>query len=156
VTVDLSPQDGVSCYIKDCVMGNYLTDTQMHLIKNGTVTESCFPYTSKNGSIEECIDQCKDETEEYKKYYAQNMYTTEGTAINKNTFLDIVTLIIDELITNGPLSAGFTIYEDFYSLENKSILVTGGAGFVGSNLVKELIKSYNCKVTVVLVFVGSY
>ena len=122
VTADLSPQDGISCYMKDCEAGNYLTDPQMNLIKNGTVTESCFPYTSgKNGSVEKCIDQCKDETEEYKKYYAQNMYTTEGTAINKNTFLDIVTLIIDELITNGPLSAGFTIYEDFYSLENKSM-----------------------------------
>ena len=69
VTVDLSPQDGLSCYIKECEAGNYLTDSQMNLIKNGTVTESCFPYTSgKDGSVEECISQCKDETEEYKKY----------------------------------------------------------------------------------------
>ena len=122
VTVDLSPQDGVSCYIKDCAMGNYLTDSQMNLIKNGTVTESCFPYTSgKNGSVEKCIDQCKDETEEYKKYYAQNMYTIEDEARNENNFLDLVTLIIDELITNGPLATRYNIYEDFYSLKNNSI-----------------------------------
>ena len=119
VAVDLSPQYGLSCYIKECEAGNFPTDSQMNLIKNGTVTESCFPYTSgKDGSVEKCIDQCKNETEEYKKYYAQNMYTTEDIARNSSNFLDLVTLIIDELITKGPLYASFTVFEDFYNIEN--------------------------------------
>ena len=34
-------------------------------------------------------------------------------------------------------------------IKNKKVLVTGGAGFVGHNLVKSLVNDYNCKVIVV-------
>jgi UDP-glucose 4-epimerase len=34
-------------------------------------------------------------------------------------------------------------------LKSKKVLVTGGCGFVGHNLVKELIQNFNCEVTVV-------
>ena len=34
-------------------------------------------------------------------------------------------------------------------IKNKSVLVTGGLGFVGSNLVKTLVQQFNCKVIVV-------
>lgn len=34
-------------------------------------------------------------------------------------------------------------------IKNKKIVVTGGAGFIGHNLVKTLVNSYNCEVTVI-------
>ena len=35
------------------------------------------------------------------------------------------------------------------NIRNKKVLVTGGLGFVGSNLVKALVNEYNCNVIVV-------
>ena len=45
IEVDLSPQDGLSCYLRDCDSGNYLIDPQLNLIKNGTLTEGCLPFS---------------------------------------------------------------------------------------------------------------
>ena len=45
ISVELSPQYPLSCYIKDCSFENYLIDKQLNLVKNGTVTEECAPYS---------------------------------------------------------------------------------------------------------------
>ena len=34
-------------------------------------------------------------------------------------------------------------------IRNKKVIVTGGLGFVGHNLVKKLISEYQCDVTVI-------
>ena len=61
IDVDLSPQDALSCYVKDCDYENYLIDTQLNLIKNGTVTEQCLPFSSGEGTIVDgCPQKCKD------------------------------------------------------------------------------------------------
>ena len=55
IDINLSPQNGLSCYIRDCEAGNYRLDAALHLVKNGTVTEGCFPFESGDGkSMPEC------------------------------------------------------------------------------------------------------
>ena len=46
--LSLSAQDGVSCYIRNC-KGFNIIDPQLNLVRNGTVTEQCFPYASGDG-----------------------------------------------------------------------------------------------------------
>ena len=117
VEVDLSPQDGLSCYLRDCDTGNYLIDPELNLIKNGTLTEGCLPFSSMDGkTIEPCPTSCKDGSE-YKKYYAQNAYSTQDY-YSEDTFYEIVTLIIDELIKNGPVVTSIMVYRDFFDLCN--------------------------------------
>ena len=113
--IDLSPQDALSCYLRDCDYGNYLIDPQLNLIKNGTVTEQCLPFSSSEGVItDDCPVKCKDGSD-IKKYYSQNAYKTEETVTQTN-FYDIVLLIIDQLVNKGPVVAGITVYEDFVDL----------------------------------------
>ena len=113
--VDLSPQDALSCYLKDCDAGNYLIDTAMNLIKNGTVTEGCLPFSSGDGLIkDECPTTCKDGST-FKKYYAQNAYMTQDY-YSKDTFYEIVALMMDQLINKGPLVTSIDVYYDFQIL----------------------------------------
>ena len=109
--LDLSPQDGLSCYIRDCDWGNFQIDPELNLVKNGTVTEGCLPYKSGDGkTIPECPTTCKDGTE-YKRYYAQNAYLAQNN--RQADFYDLVIMIMDQLVTQGPVSGGFTVYADF-------------------------------------------
>ena len=112
IEVNLSPQDALSCYLRDCDAGNYLIDSQMNLVKNGTLTEGCLPFSSSDGiTIEACPTECKDGSE-FKRYYSQNAYIT-GDYYAKSSFYEIVSLIIDQLITKGPVVTGIDVYEDF-------------------------------------------
>lgn len=56
--VDLSPQYELSCLNPTCSSGVRSLDSQLHLIKNGTVTEECFPYSSVNHTVEPCPATC--------------------------------------------------------------------------------------------------
>ena len=82
VDVDLSPQDALSCFIKECI-GIYLISPELNLIKNGTVTEGCLPFSSGDGKVvDECPTSCKDGSQ-FKKYYSQNAYSTEDYILKK-------------------------------------------------------------------------
>ena len=120
IDVDLSPQHGLSCYLKDCDAGNYLIDSQLNLVKNGTVTEECLPFSSADGkTIEECPAACKDGSP-MKKYYSQNAYMTQDY-YSDDYFYDIILIIIDQLYTNGPVVSAIKVYGDFYDLHRDPI-----------------------------------
>ena len=116
IKVNLSPQYPVSCYLRDCNTGDYLINSQFNLVKNGTVTEECLPYSSAKGySIETCPTTCKDGSD-LKFYYSKNSYSTIDDYDQEN-YYDVVTVIIDQLINYGPVAASIDCYSDFQSLK---------------------------------------
>ena len=118
IDVDLSPQYLISCYDQACD-GAHLINTQFYLVKNGTVTESCMPYSSGNKIVEECITKCKN-NEEMKLFYSKNAYSIKDNYDEEN-FYDIVAVIIDQLINFGPVLSSIDIYKDFTDLHRKKL-----------------------------------
>ena len=109
IDINLSAQNPVSCYKRDC-KGNYNIDAHLNLVKNGTVTDGCFPFKSADGiTIPECPNQCEDGSD-YKKYYSQNAYLAD---VNEKVFKEVVILAMDQLVTQGPIMGSFDVYEDF-------------------------------------------
>ena len=108
---DLSPQHELSCYLRDCDAGNNVNDPELSLIKNGTVEEKCLPFSSGNKTIEDCpTNKCKNSSIKYKKYYAKNAYSI---GISEKNFYDVTAIIMDQLITKGPVVTIITAYDDF-------------------------------------------
>ena len=88
-----------------------LLDPQLNLVKNGTLTEGCFPFTSRDGqTIPKCPNKCQDDSE-YKKYHSQNSYYASNS--KQEYFKELVLLVMDQLVTEGPIFAGFMIHNDF-------------------------------------------
>ena len=81
IEVNLSPQNAFSCYIRDCINGNNIIDSLLNLIKNGSVTEECFPYSSNKGKIEDCPLKCQ-EGSELEINYAKNAYIINNPNYN--------------------------------------------------------------------------
>ena len=106
--MQLSPQDMVSCDFSNggCGSGGYLTPSLIYLISNGLVEEGCLKYVGTTGM---CMYQCDISTTPYKKYSCQ-----VGSMKLPTSYDDIML----ELMTNGPLMVGFTIYQDFMSYKN--------------------------------------
>ena len=118
--VDLSAQYPLSCYLRDCNSGDYLIDSQFNLVKNGTVTDSCMPFTSSRGinsNIEICPAKCNNGND-IEKFNSKSAYTTVYDYEQEN-YYDIVTVIMDQLITYGPVQSSIYVYEDFTLLNNK-------------------------------------
>ena len=114
IDIDLSPQYMLSCFSGDCDSGGYLVDTQFLLVKNGTVTETCMPFTSAEGTrVEECPTRCKN-SEEFVKYKAKNPYS--ATFDFTFNYYDVVTIMMDQLINYGPLVTNIMAYEDLSDL----------------------------------------
>ena len=142
--LDLSPQYTISCLAKEC-RGIKTADALMNLVKSGTVTENCFKYSSGKEIVEACPNKCKNNNVEFKLYNAKNAYVISN--YSKNNFYEIVELIIDQLITEGPVTASIPVYTDFslkctndyiYNYDGKSIyrgphmVVIVGYGFLNN------------------------
>ena len=125
LNLSLSPQDALSCYVTDCDHGNWGIDAQMNLVKNGTVTEECLPFTSGDGNIvDKCpTETCADGVTKPKKYFSQKAFYTFDF-LSEDSYYDIVTLIIDQLIYRGPVVADIIVYDDFVNLHRNTSVCT--------------------------------
>lgn len=106
--------------------GGYLNRVWAYLTTYGTVTDSCDPYSSGNGVVGSCPGSCSDGTSMSKKYKCLS-----GTTVAYSTITQIQT----EIMTNGPMQTGFTVYQDFYNYQSGIYVYTSGA-VVGGHAVK--------------------
>lgn len=104
----------LSCYLGDCDNRYYLMDTQFLLVKNRTVTETCMPYTSENGTyIEKCQNEYKN-GEEFIKYRSKNANSSNFDF--PDNYYDVVAIIIEQLINYSPIVSSIRAYNDLYDL----------------------------------------
>jgi len=80
IDVVLSPEDLVACdSIDHGCNGGYLAMAWRYLTNTGIVSDTCFPYTSGDGSVPHCLHgKCQD-SEDYVKYRCQDGSVVEAT-----------------------------------------------------------------------------
>merc|ERR1712216_999726 len=74
----------------------------------GIVSDTCLPYTSGNGDVPACPNECADGEDWNKsKVRASSAYAING-AVNMQK----------EIMTNGPIQVGFRVYKSFHSYKS--------------------------------------
>ena len=89
------------------------------MVKNGTISEECFPYSSSNRTNTESCPLKNKSGDDLVFYHAKNAYSIEEDYTKEN-FYDIINVIMDQLITYGPVVSDFTVYDDFYYFKNNA------------------------------------
>ncbi|KAH0821918.1 hypothetical protein GEV33_000873 [Tenebrio molitor] len=129
VKFQFSPEDLLSC-CKECgdgCDGGSSATAWAYWMNSGIVSggdyqsqsqEGCQPYlesTFVNGVTPECATTCRNT--DYKTPYQQDKHSaTEHYQIAQN-----VEQIQTEILNNGPVSASYTVYDDFYSYDSGTL-----------------------------------
>jgi len=92
----------------------------------GVLTLACFPYTSGNGDVPECISTC-DSNDPYKKYYANSLsietYLTEWEIQNA-------------ILNDGPVEGTMQVYSDFPTYSSGVYVAASNATWLGGHAIK--------------------
>jgi len=124
----LGPQFQVSCDTtnKGC-NGGYLGKTWAFLETYGSVTESCFKYTSQNFIVPTCssFTKCQDGTY-MRKYYAKK---------NSSKTFSGVSAMQQEIYANGPIEAAMYVYSDFMQYSG-GIYKQAWGSYIGGHAIK--------------------
>lgn len=127
--VVLSPEDLVACDSGNYACnGGYLNEAWSFIQNQGLVTDTCFPYTSGNGSVPACPSSCVDSEK-----WTQTFKCKAGTIVNPTT----VSGIKAEIYNNGPVEGAFSVYQDFYSYSTGVYHHVSG-DFLGGHAIKVL------------------
>ena len=104
--VILSPQHLVSCDPGNYGCNGGYLDVAWNFMKGGVPTDECYPYTSGGGDSGTCKSACHDGS-------AFTMYKTNGAHRAGSA-----TAAMNEIMTNGPIEAAFTVYQDFMNYKS--------------------------------------
>ncbi|CAH3014338.1 unnamed protein product [Porites evermanni] len=132
INVVLSAQQLVDCNtVNHGCNGGWPLKAWQYMSEVGLLTVQCYgEYTAKTGTCRfngSSITQCPSGYGTPRFYKAENAYTVKQS----------VEAIQTEIMTNGPVEAAFTVYQDFFSYRSGVYIHTSGQQ-VGGHAIKML------------------
>jgi len=126
INVQLGEQTMVSCDKTDYgCQGGYLQNAWTFLENTGVTTEACQKYVSGTGQQPACKKTCDDGSKP--KYYQVVKGSSKTIASEEE--------MQTEIMTNGPLEASFSVYQDFFSYKSGVYRHKSG-GLAGGHAIK--------------------
>jgi len=134
----LSFEDETCCGPDDGCEGGDAGDAWQYVQDSGLVSAACSPYTVPTcpASQEPCLDfvntppcvqQCSDsESWTTSKHFNSNTYGVSGDQTD----------IMTEIMTNGPVEACFSVYQDFLAYKSGVYQYDGQSQFLGGHCIK--------------------